>query len=107
MKNLKNISEHIALLEQTKPVILDFYADWCPPCKVQIPILEKLDASRGEEVDIIKINVDQYQGLAQQYGIRSIPTVVLIKDGEILHKRAGVHTEKELNDLLAGVKEVV
>lgn len=104
MKNIKNREEYNSIMEQSKPIILDFYADWCPPCKVQIPILEKLDKTHGENVDIVKVNVDQQADLARQYGIRSIPTIVLIKDGKILHQRSGVHSENELKTLIDNVK---
>lgn len=69
-------------------VIVDFYATWCGPCKMQAPVLEELSNSRSE-VKIAKVDVDKLQGLAQKYGVMSIPTLLLFKDGNLVDKKIG------------------
>jgi len=67
-------------------VLIDFWAPWCGPCKMQTPILEKVAAEVGEKAVIAKVNVDENPELAAKYGIRSIPTLILLKDGEMRAK---------------------
>lgn len=70
-------------------VVADFYADWCPPCKMLAPELEKVAAAAPEGVRVIKINVDQLGSLAGRYAVSSIPTLIYFKDGEPYHRGAG------------------
>ena len=69
-------------------VIIDFYATWCGPCKMQAPVLEELENSRSE-IKIVKVDVDKLQSLAQRYGVMSIPTLLLFKNGELIDKKIG------------------
>lgn len=69
-------------------VIIDFYATWCGPCKMQAPVLEELENSRSE-IKIAKVDVDKLQSLAQRYGVMSIPTLLLFKNGELIDKKIG------------------
>ena len=69
------------VLQSAKPVIVDFWAEWCGPCHAIAPVLDKIEQERGDELKVVKVNIDEEQGLAQRYGIQSIPTVVLFKDG--------------------------
>lgn len=100
MKNIKSIKEFDTILKQAKPVIIDFYADWCPPCRAQLPILEKFDQSKGSDAEVIKIDVDKHPEIAQRYGVRSIPTIVLSQVGETVYQKAGLHSYNELSDLV-------
>lgn len=77
-------------------VLVDFWAPWCGPCKMQTPILEKVAASLGEKAVIAKVNVDENPELAAKYGIRSIPTLILLKDGENKQQMIGLQQEAAL-----------
>jgi thioredoxin 1 len=70
------------VLQSDKPVIVDFWAEWCGPCHAVSPVLDKIAEERGEELRLVKVNIDEEPALAQKYGIVSIPTIVLFKDGE-------------------------
>ena len=70
------------VIQSDKPVIVDFWAEWCGPCHAVSPVLDKIAEERGEELRLVKVNIDEEPALAQKYGIVSIPTIVLFKDGE-------------------------
>ena len=70
------------VIKSEKPVIVDFWAEWCGPCHAVAPVLDRIAQEREEELRLVKVNIDEEQGLAQRYGIASIPTIVLFKDGE-------------------------
>lgn len=87
-----------AVIEKSKqvPVLLDFWADWCEPCKNLTPILESLAAKHPDGLVLAKVNTDEEQMLAQQMGIQSLPTVALLKDGQIIDNFSGVKSESEI-----------
>jgi thioredoxin 1 len=70
------------VLQSEKPVIVDFWAEWCGPCHAVAPVLEKIADERKEELRVVKLNIDEEQDIAQRYGIVSIPTIVLFKEGQ-------------------------
>ena len=70
------------VVQSEKPVIVDFWAEWCGPCHAVSPVLDKIAEERSEELRLVKVNIDEEPALAQKYGIVSIPTIVLFKDGE-------------------------
>jgi thioredoxin 1 len=78
------------LIKGDRPVLVDFYADWCGPCRMMPPILKELKRSLGDGVEVIKIDVDKNQQLATTLRIQSIPTLVLYKKGKIVWRQAGV-----------------
>ncbi|MFA6332451.1 MAG: thioredoxin [Methanoregula sp.] len=84
----------------SKPVLFDFFATWCGPCKMQTPILEELAKKMGDAVEIRKIDVDQHMDLAEKYGIRVVPTLVIEKDGKIVKSMEGVTDISTLENLL-------
>ncbi len=90
------------VLKSDKPVILDFYADWCGPCKMMSPIIEEIAYELGDKAKVGKVNSDENMSLAEKYGIMSIPTIMIIKDGEVTKTFVGV-TDK--NEIINAVNE--
>lgn len=88
------------LINDPHPVVVDFHALWCGPCKVQSPILKEIAGELGDKVRIIQIDIDQNQELANRYQIRSVPTLMIFKNGEIKYKQSGVHTKQQLMNVL-------
>lgn len=88
------------IINSDKPVLVDFYADWCGPCKMMPPILKEVKSSLGDQVKIIKIDSDKEVQLSQKYQIRSIPTLMIFKNGKVLWKEAGVKQASELQTIL-------
>jgi len=92
-----------SIINENRPVIVDFHAVWCGPCKTQSPILKQLAEELGERVKIIKIDVDQNQAIASKYQIQSVPTLMIFKNGTIIHKQAGVHTKAQLMSIITNL----
>jgi len=78
------------ILSDNKPVLLDFYADWCGPCKMMDPVLTQLKEKMGDRLRILKIDVDKNQSLAAQYQVRGVPTLVLMQHQNVVWKQSGV-----------------
>ena len=89
-----------SIINENRPVIVDFHALWCGPCKAQSPILKQLAEELGERIKVIKIDVDQNPMIAARYQIQSVPTLMIFKNGEIKHKQAGVHSKSQLMSIL-------
>ena len=89
-----------SIINDTKPVVVDFHALWCGPCKAQSPILKEVAAELGEKVRVIKIDVDQNSEISGRFHIQSVPTLVIFKNGEVKYKQAGVHTKPQLMNIL-------
>lgn len=88
------------LINSDTPVLVDFYATWCAPCKMMAPMLEELADKIGDSARIIKIDIDRNQGAANQYGIRSVPTLIVFKNGEIKWRQSGVVPISQLEQVL-------
>jgi thioredoxin 1 len=84
------------IIETNDLVLVDFYADWCGPCKMMSPILQEVKATLQEAVKIIKINVDQHQDLASHFMVRGVPTMMLFKKGKMLWRQSGVLSTADL-----------
>jgi len=89
------------ILNDNRPVIVDFHALWCGPCKVQAPILKEVASELGEKVRVIKIDVDQNPELTRKYNIQGVPTLVVFKNSQIQWRRSGVTSKSELTSVLA------
>ncbi|MEA2068661.1 MAG: thioredoxin [Verrucomicrobiota bacterium] len=85
-------------------VLVDFWAPWCPPCRVQGPILDELAKAIGEDAVIGKVNVDDSGELASKFGIQSIPTLIVFKDGELKERLVGVHQKDDLVEIIKKAK---
>jgi thioredoxin 1 len=77
-------------------VLIDFWADWCVPCRMQSPILEKVASEMGDKVTVAKLNVDKFQSIASRYGVRSIPTMLLFRNGRMVKQFVGVQQKQTL-----------
>jgi thioredoxin 1 len=88
------------IVNDKKPVLIDFFAQWCGPCKMMPPVLSQLKEKLGDRVRIIKIDVDKNQRLAAQYQVRGVPTLLLMKEGKVLWKQSGVMDSNALYSTL-------
>ena len=90
----------LSILNDSKPVLVDFFAEWCGPCKTQAPVLKEVKSEIGDKVRIIKIDVDKSPVIAQQYQVSSIPTLILFRNGQVLWRQSGLATRKQLVDVI-------
>ncbi len=88
------------IIHSNKPVVVDFSAEWCGPCKMMAPILKEVAANVGEKARIIKIDVDRNQEVARKYQIVSVPTIMIFKNGQTLFRQSGVIQARQLQSLI-------
>ena len=88
------------VLASEKPVIVDFWAEWCGPCHMVSPILDQIAGERADELRLVKVNIDEQPGLATRYGVMSIPTIVLFKDGKPAAATLGAQPKRALERAL-------
>jgi len=88
------------LIQSERPVLVDFFATWCQPCKVQSSVLNSVKEQVGEKARIVKIDIDQFPSIAADNGVRGVPTLAIFKNGELLWKESGVHDVNSLVGLL-------
>ncbi len=101
MKTAKKLSFN-DLVNGRKKVLVDFHATWCGPCKMMTPILKEAKAELGDDVRIVKIDVDKNQGLAQKYQVRGVPTLMLFQKGKILWRQSGVVSASQIQEVVNG-----
>jgi len=94
------MSEFSKLIQGTTPVLVDFFATWCGPCKMMSPILEQVKNKVGDQVKIVKVDVDKNPAIAQQLKVRGVPTLVLFRQGSLLWRQSGVVSEQQLLQIL-------
>ena len=99
MTAIKNCNENDfenEVLKSNLPVIVDFWAEWCGPCKMLTPILEELSNEMKNEIKVVKVNLDENQDLAMKYSIRSIPSLLLFKEGNLIDTKVGLLPKNEI-----------
>ena len=96
--NSENFTKEV--LEEEKPVLIDFWADWCSPCKMMAPVVDNIAESMSDTVKVCKVNIDENEELAEEYGIMSIPTFIVIKNGKETGRTVGVQSKEELLKIL-------
>ena len=97
-----NAEEYEQLKQSTKPVVIDFHATWCGPCKILSPILEELQEEM-EEVEFVKLDVDQFPEISGANQVMGVPTVVIIKDGEVKDRFVGVQPKETINEKILAI----
>ncbi|MBO5702330.1 MAG: thioredoxin [Clostridia bacterium] len=100
MKALKLSKDNFdSAIQSEKPILLDFYADWCGPCRMVAPIVEEIAGER-EDIVVAKVNVDEEPALAERFGVFSIPTLVVMRNGEVINKSSGARPKEQILALL-------
>ncbi len=95
---LNNFKEDV--LEQSLPVLVDFFATWCGPCKMLAPVLEELDSEYGDKLKIVKVDIDKHIELAREFRVATVPTMMVFENGELKDSLIGYHSKEELVELL-------
>jgi len=98
MKQINNQKELNELVIGDKPVLIDFYADWCGSCRSMMPIVEALAEEHKESFEIVKINIDNNQDIAQQFGVMSIPALFIIKERHVKEHMVGLQTKHQIEE---------
>jgi len=102
IKNVSDASFEADVLKSGRPVLVDYWAAWCGPCKMIAPILEEVATEYAGRLTVAKLNVDENQGTAAKYGIRGIPTLMLFKDGQAAATKVGALSKSQLTAFLDG-----
>lgn len=107
MKEIRNNQDFQNILDQGKPVMLDFYADWCGPCVALMPRVEKLADEYQDDIIIAKVNVDKNRELSAQFGVRSIPALFFLRDSKVVDQVLGLQSQSALVNKLEALKAPV
>ena len=99
VKDVNNERFQAEVLDSDKPVLVDFWASWCGPCRMVSPIVDEI-AQENPALKVVKVNVDEEQELALRFGIMSIPTLLVVKDGQVVNQAVGVRPKEQILDLL-------
>lgn len=103
MANVAELSEsnfEAEVLQASQPVLIDFWAPWCGPCRMIAPVVEELASENGESIKVAKVNIDDCPNIAANYGVSSIPTIMLFKGGDVVDRFVGVQPKNRLQDAI-------
>jgi thioredoxin 1 len=90
---MKSFEEHI---KSSKPVVIDFTAEWCPPCKMMLPVLHEVKEQVGDRATVLKLDIDKYPESVNLFKIRAVPTLMIFKNGEVLWRKSGITPAQEI-----------
>jgi thioredoxin 1 len=90
------------VLNSKKPVVVDFWAEWCGPCRMIGPALEELSNEMGEKVTVVKINIDENPGIPQKYGVRGVPTLMIFNQGQVAATKVGALPKSKIKEWIEG-----
>lgn len=100
VKEIKDVDFENVVLKATKPVLVDFWASWCGPCRMLGPVIEELASQYSDKVEFVKINVDENPETPRKFNIRGIPTLILFKDGQAVNTSVGAVPKGQIEDML-------
>ena len=98
--NTSDASFEVDVLQSSKPVLVDFWAAWCGPCKMIAPVLDDIAKEYSDRIAVAKMDVDKYQEIAGQFGVRGIPTLILFKNGQLAAQKVGMLTKGQLKEFI-------
>ena len=91
------------IINDSRPVVVDFHALWCAPCRMQAPVLEEIASEMGNRIKVIKIDVDKNPELANRFSIRGVPTLMIFQQGKIKYKQAGLHSKSQIMNIVSNL----
>lgn len=97
---LNDVNFDSEVKRSTQPVLVDFYADWCGPCRKQLPIVDELASDYAGKARITKANVDNVKVKASEFGVSSIPALLVFKDGQVVERMVGLHSKSQLSQII-------